>query len=51
MLVGERIATADLVFFKRAKDLGVDAEFVGSDPKALNRAANYRPSPVTVPPP
>ena len=48
---GEKLGTADLQFFKRAKDLGLDVEFVGSDPKALAKAAGYVPNTVTIPPP
>ena len=32
-------------FFKRAKDLGLDVEYVGIDP----RAAAYVPQPVVIP--
>lgn len=48
-LRGETLATADLPFFKRAKDLGIDVEFVGSSGAALAKAANYTPNPVTIP--
>ena len=51
MLRSETLATADLPFFKRAKDLGIDVEFVGSSGGALSKAANYKPNPVTIPPP
>jgi predicted nucleic acid-binding protein len=50
-LRGEKLGTADLQFYKRAKDLGLDVEFVGSDPGALAKAANYVPNTVTIPPP
>jgi REP element-mobilizing transposase RayT len=29
----------------------VDNDFVGSYPRTLNKAANYKPNPVTIPPP
>jgi RHS repeat-associated protein len=40
-LRGEKLGTADMKFFKRAWDLGLNVEFVGSDPKAIAEAANY----------
>lgn len=49
-LKGERLATGDLKFYKRAFDLGLDVEFVGTGPAAA-RAAAYRPDPVTIPAP
>ena len=50
-LRGEKLGTTDLPFFKRCKDLGIDVEFVGVDPSALSKAANYAPVTVTIPPP
>lgn len=47
-LRGERLATGDLQFFKRAGDLGLDVQFVGSG-NAAAKAAAYVPKPVTVP--
>lgn len=47
---GERLATNDLPFFRRAKDLGLQVEYVGSGPSAA-KAAAYVPMPVTIPPP
>lgn len=41
-LKGERLATGDLQFFKRALDLGVKVEFVGTG-RAAQRAAQYVP--------
>jgi hypothetical protein len=46
VLRGEKLATNDLQFFKRAKDLGLNVEFVGSGDAATN-AANYVPRPVS----
>ena len=46
----EKLATNDLRFFKRAKDLGLDADYIGSG-QAVSKAAAYVPRPVTVPPP
>ena len=51
-LRGERMATGDLPFFKRAKDLGLNVEFVGYGPDAVRaaaKAAAYVPKPVSVP--
>lgn len=48
-LRGDRLATADLRFFKRAKDLGLSVEFVGTGNSAT-RAGAYVPRPVAVPP-
>ena len=45
-LRGEKLGTNDLRFYKRCKDLGLDVEYVGTDP----RAANYEPELVTIPP-
>ena len=45
-LRGERLATNDLPFFKRAKDLGLDVVYVGRGNAAIN-AANYVPRPVS----
>jgi hypothetical protein len=50
-LRGEKLGTADLAFYKRARDLGLNVEFIGSDPRALARAAAYIPNPVTIPSP
>ena len=47
-LTGEKLATNDLQFFKRARDLGLDVEYVGSG-AAARRAANYEPRPVRIP--
>ena len=43
-LMGERMATADLQFFKRAMDLGLNVEYVGTGAAAA-RAAAYVPRP------
>jgi len=48
-LRGERLATGDLQFFKRARDLGLNVEFVGTG-NAAARAGAYVPRPVPVPP-
>lgn len=48
LLRGEKLATNDLQFFKRAKDLGLNVEYVGSGNAAAN-AAKYVPQPVTIP--
>jgi hypothetical protein len=48
LLRNEKLATADFQFFKRAKDLGIDVEFVGSGTAAAN-AAKYVPQPVIIP--
>jgi hypothetical protein len=45
---GERFATADLQFYRRARDLGLLVEFVGS-PQNSARAAAYVPRPVIIP--
>jgi RHS repeat-associated protein len=42
------LGTADLQAFKRAKDLGLNVEYVGTG-KAAEKAAAYVPKPVTVP--
>jgi hypothetical protein len=44
---GERLATNDLQFFKRAKDLGINVDYVGTG-NAATKAANYVPRPVDV---
>ncbi len=44
----ERIATGDLQFYKRARDLGLQVDFVGAGRSAALAAA-YVPTPVTVP--
>jgi hypothetical protein len=44
----EALATADLKFFKRLRDLGLIADFIGTR-RALARAAAYQPRPVTIP--
>jgi len=44
----EALATADLKFFKRLRDLGLIADFIGTG-RALARAAAYQPRPVTIP--
>jgi predicted nucleic acid-binding protein len=44
----ERLATGDVQFFKRAKDLGLDVDFVGTG-QAAARAAAYQPRTVRVP--
>jgi predicted nucleic acid-binding protein len=49
-LARERLATGDLQLFKRARDLGLAVDFVGSGPAAA-RAAAYVPRPVVLPPP
>ncbi len=49
-LKSESLATGDLQFFKRAKDLGLTVEFVGSG-RAAALAAAYQPRPVTIPGP
>jgi predicted nucleic acid-binding protein len=41
-LKGERLATGDLQFFKRAMDLNLKVEFVGTG-RAAQRAAQYVP--------
>jgi predicted nucleic acid-binding protein len=50
LLKGEKLATNDLQFFKRAKDLGLNVEYVGSGDAAA-KAAAYVPKPVTIPSP
>jgi predicted nucleic acid-binding protein len=47
-LKNEILATGDARFFKRARDLGVSAEFIGHG-SAVTRAVGYSPRPVTVP--
>jgi len=49
-LTGDRMATTDLQFYKRALDLGLSVDFVGTG-RALSRANNYVPRPVFVPVP
>ena len=49
-LKNEDLATSDLQFFKRAKDLGLKVEFVGSG-RAAALAAAYQPRPVMIPGP
>jgi RHS repeat-associated protein len=44
----ERLATADVQFFYRAKDLGLDVELVGPAPRVAQAAA-YVPQLVTIP--
>jgi hypothetical protein len=39
---GERLATNDLQFFKRAKDLEINVDYVGTGNAAV-KAANYAP--------
>lgn len=43
-LKGERMATGDLQFYKRAMDLGLNVEYVGTGNSAL-KAAQYVPKP------
>jgi predicted nucleic acid-binding protein len=47
-LRNEQLVTADLQFFKRAKDLGLDVEFIGGGAAARN-AASYVPQLVVIP--
>lgn len=47
-LKGERLATGDVQFFKRAKDLGLKVDFVGTR-QAAARAAAYQPRTVSIP--
>jgi hypothetical protein len=42
----ERLATADLKLFKQARDLGIDADFIGTG-KAQAKASGYHPRRVT----
>jgi predicted nucleic acid-binding protein len=49
-LKGEPLATGDLRFYKRALDLGLRIEFVGTG-KAASLAAAYQPDLVTIPSP
>jgi predicted nucleic acid-binding protein len=44
----ERLATGDLQLFKRAKDLGLDVDYVGTG-QAAARAAAYQPRTVSIP--
>lgn len=44
----ERLATGDIQLFKRAKDLGLDVDFVGTA-QAEARAAAYQPRTVSIP--
>jgi hypothetical protein len=44
----QRLATGDLQLFKRAKDLGLDVDFVGTG-QAAARAAAYQPRTVSIP--
>jgi predicted nucleic acid-binding protein len=43
-LKGERFGTADLQFYKRARDLGLNVDYVGTG-KAAQKAAQYIPQP------
>jgi RHS repeat-associated protein len=47
-LRNETLATADLQFYKRARDLGLRVDFVGGG-NAATRAAAYAPQTVTIP--
>jgi predicted nucleic acid-binding protein len=47
-LENEIVATGDLRLFKRAKDLGLMAQFIGHG-RALRLAANYQPRLVVIP--
>jgi predicted nucleic acid-binding protein len=47
-LRNETVATADLQFFKRARDLGLSVEFIGSGNTA-KKATAYIPQPVAIP--
>ncbi len=49
LLKDEALATGDLRFFKRLRDLGLRADFVGSG-RAAAAAAAYVPQPVGIPP-
>ena len=49
-LMGDCLATGDLQLFKRARDLGLNVDFVGSG-TAARRAATYAPRSVAIPPP
>ena len=49
LLQGEKFATGDLQLFKRAKDLGLDADYIGTG-NAATRARNYVPQPVQIAP-
>lgn len=44
----ETLATGDLRFYKRSRDLGLNVDFVGTGPSAA-KAAAYSPRPVTIP--
>jgi hypothetical protein len=48
LLKTEAVATGDLQLFKRARDLGLSASFIGTG-RAAARAAAYVPHPVVVP--
>ncbi|MEZ4312945.1 MAG: hypothetical protein R3F14_33400 [Polyangiaceae bacterium] len=48
LLRNEKLATNDLQFFKRAKDLGLKVEYVGGG-AAAKKAAAYVPTPVVIP--
>ena len=48
-LQGEKFATGDLQLFKRAKDLGLDVDFIGTG-NAATKASNYVPQLVQIPP-
>lgn len=45
----EVLTTGDLQFFKRARDLGIRVDFIGT-PRVTAKAHAYVPRPVTVPP-
>ncbi len=47
-LKGDAVATGDLQLFKRARDLGLAAYFIGAG-RALARATVYVPCPVSIP--
>ena len=50
LIKGEKLSTNDLQFFKRARDLGLNAAYVGSG-DAAKKAKMYVPRPVKIPPP
>jgi rRNA maturation endonuclease Nob1 len=45
----EKFATGDLQLFKRATDLGLDVDFIGTG-NAVTKARNYVPQPVQIAP-
>jgi predicted nucleic acid-binding protein len=47
-LRNQKLVTADLGLFKRAKDLGLKVDFAGTGKNVANAAA-YVPDPVTIP--